>query len=424
MSILHIQGGRIIDPSRDLDGVGDLWIEDGRIVQRPSKSATRTIDATGCLVTPGFVDLHASFREPGSEEDETIATGAAAALAGGFTTVAVLPDSEPPVDHRAAAEFVIRQGERARMCRVLPLGTVTQGRRGEDLAEMGQLVDGGAVGFSEGKRSINNAEVMRRGLQYASMFPRPILHHPIVPELVAGGVMHEGYQSVLLGVRGMPTAAEEIMVRRDIALAELTEGHIHLMCISSQGSVEEIRQAKRVGIRVSADVSPHHLLLTDESLRGYDPNYKVDPPLRPQTHVDGLIAGLKEGVIDAIASDHQPHASEKKDCEFDQAPFGMCSLETVLPVCVAALIEPGHLTWLELIRTLTTGPANVLKLESCGLSAGCVADVTIIDPEAKWTVKANEFRSKSRNTPFDGREMTGRVRHTIVGGEVRYSREA
>lgn len=421
MSILHIRGGRIVDPARNIDNVGDLWIEDKHLVERPSASATRTIEAAGCLVTPGFIDLHASFREPGSEEDETIATGAAAALAGGFTTVAVLPDSDPPVDHRAAAEFVIRQGERARQCRVLPLGTVTQGRKGEDLSEMGQLVDGGAVGFSDGKRSINNAEVMRRGLQYASMFPRPILHHPIVPELVAGGVMHEGYHSVLLGVRGMPTAAEEIMVRRDIALAELTEGHIHLMCISSQGSVEEIRQAKQSGIRVSADVSPHHLLLTDESLRGYDPNYKVDPPLRPQIHVAGLIAGLKEGIIDAIASDHQPYAAEKKDCEFDQAPFGICSLETMLPVCIEALITPGHLSWLELIRLLTIGPATVLRLESCGLSPGSVADVTIIDPAARWTVTADAFRSRSRNTPFEGRAVTGRVRHTIVGGEVRYS---
>lgn len=423
MSILHIRGGRIIDPSRDHDAVGDLWIENGRIIDRPPAKADRTIDAAGCLVTPGFVDLHASFREPGSEEDETIATGSAAALAGGFTTVAVLPDSEPPVDHRAAAEFVIRQGERARQCRVLPLGTVTQGRKGEDLAEMGQLVDGGAVGFSEGKRSINNAEVMRRGLQYASMFSRPILHQPTVPELVSGGVMHEGYHSVVFGLRGMPTAAEEIMVRRDIALAELTGGHIHLMCISSQGSVEEIRQAKQAGIRVTADVSPHHLLLTDESLRGYDPNYKVDPPLRSQEHIDGLIAGLKAGVIEAIASDHQPHAPEKKECEVDLAPFGISSLETVLPICVEALIVPSHLKWLQLIRLLTIGPANVLKLESYGLSPGCKADVTIIDPDAKWTVQSKEFRSRSRNTPFDGRSVTGRVRNTIVGGEVRFSRE-
>jgi dihydroorotase len=421
MSILHIRGGRILDPSRDFDGVADLWIENGRIIDRPSGTSAKTIDATGCLVTPGFVDLHASFREPGSEEDETIATGSAAALAGGFTTVAVLPDSDPPVDHRAAAEFVIRQGERARQARVLPLGTVTQGRKGDDLAEMGQLVDGGAVGFSDGKRSINSAEVMRRGLQYASMFSRPVLHHPIVPELVSGGVMHEGYHSVVFGLRGMPTAAEEIMVRRDIALAELTGGHVHLMCISSQGSVEEIRQAKRAGIRVTADVSPHHLLLTDESLREYDPNYKVDPPLRPQTHIDGLIAGIKDGTIEAIASDHQPHAQEKKECEVDLAPFGISSLETVLPVCVEALITPGHATWLELIRLLTVGPATILNIESCGLSAGCKADVTIIDPGAKWTVKASAFRSRSRNTPFDGRTLTGLVRHTIVGGEPRYS---
>lgn len=421
MSSLHIRGGRIIDPSRDFDGLGDLWIEDGRVVDGPLRGVDRVIDAAGCLVTPGFVDLHASFREPGNDEDETIATGSAAALAGGYTTVAALPDSDPPVDHRAAAEFVIRQGERARQCRVVPLGTVTQGRKGEDLAEMGQLVDGGAVGFSDGKRSINNAEVMRRGLQYASMFSRPVLHHPSVPELVVSGVMHEGDHSVVLGLRGMPTAAEEIMVRRDIALAELTGGHVHLMCISSRGSVEEIRAAKRAGIRVTADVSPHHLLLTDESLAGYDSNYKVDPPLRSPEHIAGLIAALKEGVIDAIASDHQPHAPEKKECEVDLAPFGICSLETVLPVCVEALIAPGHLQWLDLIRLLTTGPASILNLESYGLAPGCKADVAIIDPTVHWTIRADEFRSRSRNTPFDGRTMPGRVRHTIVSGEVRFS---
>jgi dihydroorotase len=296
---------------------------------------------------------------------------------------------------------------------------VTKRHEGAELAEIGQLVDGGAVAFTDGKRAIANSEVMRRALQYAGMWDRAILHHPQVPELVSGGVMHEGYHSMVLGVRGLPVAAEEIMVRRDIALAELTGGRVHLMAISSKNSVDEIRQARERGVRVSADVTPHHLLLTDESLRSYDSSYKVDPPLRPREHIDALIEGLKDGTIEVISSDHQPRAQEKTDRELDQAPFGIVGLETVLPVCIAALIEPGHLTWPELVRTLTMGPARLLGLERGTLAPGAEADVTIIDPQLTWKVDAARFASKSRNTPFHGRTLRGRARYTIVGGEVR-----
>jgi dihydroorotase len=252
------------------------------------------------------------------------------------------------------------------------------------------------------------------------MWDRAILHHPQVPELAAGGVMHEGHQSTVLGVRGIPVAAEEIMVRRDIALAELTGGRVHLMAISSKNSVDEVRQARERKVRVSADVTPHHLLLTDESLRSYESSYKVDPPLRTRAHIEALIAGLKDGTIEIICSDHLPRAQEKTDRELDQAPFGIVGLETLVPVCVAALIEPGHLTWPDLIRTLTVGPASLLGLDAGTLAPGSAADVTIIDPDARWTVDAAKFASKSRNTPFHGREFRGRVRYTIVGGEVRY----
>jgi dihydroorotase len=420
MSTLLIKGGRIIDPARNVDAVGDLWLFDSIISDRPRGSVTETIDAAGLIVCPGLIDARVTLGEPGCEEDETIATGTAAALAGGFTCVGVMPDTQPPVDNRAAAEFVTLQGERAGHCRVVPLGTVTKRHEGAELAEIGQLVDGGAVAFTDGKRAIANSEVMRRALQYAGMWDRAILHHPQVPELVAGGVMHDGYHSMVLGVRGMPVAAEEIMVRRDIALAELTGGRVHLMAVSSKNSVDEIRQAQARGVQVSADVTPHHLLLTDESLCRYDSCYKVDPPLRPHEHIVALIEGLKDGTIEAISSDHQPRAQEKTDRELDLAPFGIVGLETLLPVCIAALIEPGHLTWLELVRKLTVGPARLLGLEQGTLAPGADADVTIIDPKLTWTVDAVRFASKSRNTPFHGQTLRGRARYTIVAGEVRY----
>ncbi len=420
MSTLLIQNGRLIDPSRNVDAAGDVWLVDGKVAGRPAGRADETIDARGMIVCPGLIDARVCFREPGFEEDETIESGTAAALAGGFTSVACLPDTQPVVDHRAAAEFVSLQADRARHCRVFPIAAVTKQLAGQELAEIGQLLDGGAVAFSDGKRPIANSEVMRRALQYTAMWGRAILHHPQVPELVANGVMHDGYHSMVLGLRGMPVAAEEIMVRRDVALAETTGGHVHLMAISSKNSVDEIRHARARGVQVSADVTPHHLLLTDECLQSYDANYKVDPPLRPREHIEALIEGLKDGTIEVISSDHQPWSEEKKDREIDQVPFGIVGLETLLPICVAALIEPRRLTWPELIRSLTVGPAKLLGIANGTLAPGADGDVTVIDPDAQWTVDAGTFRSRSRNTPFHGRSVRGRARYTVVAGEVRY----
>ena len=426
MTSLLIRGGRVIDPANGLDQQRDLFIDDGRITESvpPGHSPDRTIDAHGLIVCPGLIDCHVAFREPGFEEDETISSGASAALAGGFTTVASLPDTLPVVDSRASAEFVLRQSERADKCRVLPLGAVTKGHQGEELAEIGQLIEGGAIAFTDGKRPISNPEIMRRALQYTSMWNRPILNHAQVPELVHRGVMHEGYHSTILGLPGMPAAAEEIMVRRDIALAETTGGRVHLMSISSKRSVEEIKQAIARNIQVTADVSPHHLLLTDESLTGYDTNYKVNPPVRTEEHRQALIEGLQDGTISIIASDHQPLAEEKKSLEIDHAPFGISSLETVLPLCVEALVQPGHLDWPELISKLTVGPAKLLSLESGRLDSNLFADIAIIDPNEEWTIRTAEFQSKSRNSPFDGRPAKGRVKYTIVDGQVRYEANA
>ncbi len=436
MNSMLISGGRVIDPANNLDAIADVLIENGRIVavtpcngltnaERPQPShsaiATRHMDATGMIVCPGFIDTHVSLREPGFEEDECTASGTAAALAGGFTTIAAQSDTNPVVDNRSAAEFIRLQAERARNCRVYPLGAVTKECRGQELAEIGQLVEGGAVGFSDAKQPVANSEVMRRALEYTRMFNRPILHFAMVPELSDGGVMHEGFEATRLGLRGIPAAAQDIMTGRDIALAELTGGQIHLMCVTTIDSVERIRRAKSRGISVTADVTPHHLLLTDAVMASFETMYKCNPPLRSPEHVQALIAGLQDGTLSAITADHQPLALEKKQVDLDTAPFGICGIETLLPVCIKAMIEPGHLTWMQLVARLTTGPAAILGLAHGTLSVGQLADVTVIDPAKRWTVRATEFRSRSRNTPFDGIEFSGRVVRTIVDGEIRFS---
>jgi len=423
MSTLLIRGGRIIDPVSGFDRTGDLVVVDGKIagVDVPAAAPDKAIDAAGKIVCPGLIDLHVSFREPGDEEDETTASGSAAALAGGFTSVGVLPDTSPVVDNRAAAEFIALQGERAGHCHVYPLGAVTKNHEGNELAEIGQLVEGGAVAFTDAKKPLANAEIMRRALEYTKMFNRPVFNHPQVPELAAGGIMHEGFYSTLLGLRGIPAAAEEIMVDRDIALAEMTGGCLHLMCISTVNSVEMIRRAKARGVKVTASVTPHNLALTDEMMRTFDSNYKVDPPLRSGEHIDALIGGLKDGTLDCISSDHQPYAAEKKDHELDLVPFGVAGLETLLPVCIKTLVEPGHLSWPQLIATLTYKPAGILQIPRGTLATGAAADVVIFDPSVEWTIDPTRFRSKGRNTPFAGWHVRGRVSTVIVNGNERFS---
>ena len=418
-----IKGGRIVDPSQGVDRVADILIDGGRVIAIGPESctATTTIDATGKIVAPGFIDLHASFREPGFEDDETTATGAASALVGGFTTVCSLPETSPVVDNRGAAEFILLQAARAGLSRVLPIGAITKNREGAELAEIGQLVEGGAVAFSDGHRPIANAEIMRRALEYTQMFKRPLFNFPQVPELVDRGVMHEGLMSTLLGLRGMPAEAQDIMVGRDIALAELTDGRIHLVCVTTADSVAQVRRARERGVKVTCDVTPHHLVLTDESLRNFDSNCKVNPPLRTSTHIAELVAGLNDDTIDAISADHQPLAFEKKQVELDQAPFGIVGLETLLPLCVTHLVRPGHITWSKLVEKLTVGPAQVLGIDRGTLSVGSSADVTIIDPDVEWTIDRNKFHSKSNNTPFGGKQVRGRVESVLIDGRVLYA---
>ncbi|MBX6312037.1 MAG: dihydroorotase [Isosphaeraceae bacterium] len=424
MRTIQITGGRVIDPSQDLDRVADVWIRRGRISsigEQLDDEPEVIIDAHGLIVCPGLIDCHVHLREPGNEEDETIASGAMAALAGGVTSVACMPNTVPALDTQGAAEFVVLQAQRARKANVYPVGAVSKGRKGEELAELGQLVEGGAVAFTDDGAPVASAALMRQALLYAKMFNRVVMQHCQVPELTVGGVMNEGFESMRLGLRGMPPAAEDIMVARDIRLAEITGGRLHIQHISTARSVELVREGKRRGVRVSAEACPHHFTLTDECLRTFDSHYKMNPPLRTHADVEAVIGGLVDGTIEIIATDHAPHAPEKKMRELDHAPFGIIGLETLIPICVKSLIEPGHLTWPDLIRKLTVNPAWLLGLDKGTLRPGADADVTLIDPEARWTIDPSRFYSKSRNTPFGGWDVRGRAHTVIVGGEVRYT---
>ena len=423
MRTLRIMGGRLIDPSQNIDQITDLWLRAGKVLAigpRPDLMADEYIDATGLYVVPGLIDMHVHFREPGREEDETIATGAAAALAGGVTSVACMPNTEPAIDNQAAADFVVLQAKRANLAYVYPIGAITKGRSGQELAEFGGLVAGGAVAFSDDGSPVMSAEIMRRELEYCKMFDKTVMDHCEDLELTQGFVMHEGQVSMELGLRGYPAAAEEIMIDRNCRLAEMTGGKLHILHVSTAGGVDIIRQAKKRKVRVTAEVSPHHFTLTDDCLRTFDSNYKMSPPLRTQADIEALIEGLKDGTIDVIATDHAPHAPEKKLRELDQAPNGIIGLETLLPISIKALIEPGHLTWLQLVEKLTIKPAEVLGIPKGTLRPGSDGDVTIIDPNLEWTIDPAEFKSKSRNCPFAGWKVKGRAVAVFVDSMLRY----
>lgn len=420
MNTLRIVNGRIIDPSQGIDRVDDLWIQGEKILgvgRRPNLPANKTIDAAGLLVCPGLIDMHVHLREPGNEDDETIATGTLAAVRGGITTVACMPNTQPALDNQAAAEFVYLLAERAGLANVFPIGAITKSREGKELAEIGGLVDGGAVAFTDHDAPVASADIMRRALEYCRMFDKPVLCHAEDQDLTRGGVMHEGSESMRLGLRGMPALAEEIVLYRDLELARITGGRLHVLLVSTAGSVELIRRAKHAGVRVTAETTPYHLLQTDRDIRSYDSNFKLNPPLRTRVDVEALIAGLKDGTIDALVSDHSPLATEKKVREFDQSPFGIVGLETLLPLCIKALIEPGHLTWPELVRKLTFNPAKILNLDGLGtLEPGATADLTLIDPAHEWTIDVSAFASKSRNSPYQGLTVRGKAKSVILGG--------
>ncbi|NIP86388.1 MAG: amidohydrolase family protein [Planctomycetales bacterium] len=424
MGSLLIQNGRVIDPSQNMDRMTNLLIEDGRIAAYDvsANGQDQVLDAASKIVAPGLIDMHVHLREPGREEDETIATGTASALAGGFTSVACIPNTEPPIDTQGTVEFIRHQAAEADNCHVFVVACVSKNREGKELAEIGQLIEAGAVAFSDDGAPVYDSELMRRALEYLLMFDKPILNHAEVLELTSGGVMHEGLISMILALPPMPAEAEDVMTGRDISLAEATGGRVHMMHVSSAGSVEMIRRAKKRGVRVTAEVTPHHFTLTDESLRTFDSVYKVSPPLRGPVHREACIQGLIDGTLDVIATDHAPHAVEKKMQELDRAPFGMVGLETALGLVVTQLINPGHLDWPQALAKLTINPARILGIDKGTLAVGADADVTVIDPQVKWTVDTAKFHSKSSNCPFLGMELTGRAETVIVDGRVKFQR--
>ena len=418
-----IKGGRVIDPQNHRDEVLDILIEDGRIAGLEAKidnPKAEVIDINGQYVFPGLVDMHVHLREPGKEDEETIASGTASAINGGFTSLACMPNTDPAIDNEASAEFVYLQAKRSGKANVFPVGAVTKGRKGEEISEMGQLFRGGAVGFSDDGAPIKSAEVVRRALEYSKMFDKPIIDHCEDLDLIRDGTMSEGSVSVKLGLVGMPPVSEEIMVYRDIALAKLTGGKLHIAHISTKRAVDLVRQAKKDGIKVTAEVTPHHLTMTDDCVKtsDFNTNYKVNPPLRTKSDVEALRAGLKDGTIDVIASDHAPHSEEEKDVEFNVAPFGIIGMESLLPVVLTELVHKKVITIKQLVAALTINPAKILGISKGTLSIGADADVTLIDLNKEWVIDPTKFKSKSRNCPFAGWKVKGKAVGVILNGQI------
>ena len=431
-SELLIKNGRVIDPANSLDKVCDVLIIDGRIAEvgeriqdSPIKGTTgRTvIDAVGKLVTPGLIDIHVHFREPGDEEEETIASGSAAAVAGGFTSVVCMPNTRPPVENETDVEYIHRKGRQARKTHVYTMGAITNGRGGVELAEMGFMAEAGAVGFTDDGRGLQDASVMLRALKYASMFGVVIAQHCQDDRIAGSGVMNSGYYSTILGLPGIDALAEEAMLWRDIQLVKkIKNGQVryHAQHISTAGSVELIKAAKKQSLPITCEVTAHHLLFDEKMCAEYDTNFKVNPPLRTQRDIDALKSAVVEGLVDALVSDHAPHLQSEKELEFLAAPFGIAALECALSLYVKALIEPGVLDWPGLISLMTEKPAAIIGVDKGTLGKGRQGDVTIIDPDAEYIIDVNQFRSKSRNCPYNGWNVKGRVEKTIVGGEVRF----
>lgn len=427
-----IRNGRVIDPSSGFDQVADVLIEDGKIKSitptggKPASgpAGSNDIDAAGRLVCPGLIDIHVHLREPGNEDEETIASGSAAAVAGGFTSIACMPNTQPAIDNEAMVEFVLRQAARSGLCNVYPIGAITKARGGKELAEMGHMIRAGAVAFTDDGCGVANANTMLRAMQYAKMFNRPLIQHCEDPDLASGGCMNAGVTATRLGLPGITPLAEEVMLQRDILLAENTGAAYHAAHISTAGAVRMIREAKQRGVRVTAEVCPHHLLLTDDLIASYDTNYKMNPPLRTKADVEACIEGVADGTIDCLVTDHAPHGADEKSFDFQTAPFGIIGMETALPTLVQALVTSKRIGWPELIAKMTVNPARLLGLPGGSLDVGVAADITIIDPDAEWTIDPTAFYSRSRNTPFAGWNVRGRVLQTLVGGRVMYSADS
>ena len=421
MSLL-LRNGRVLDPGSALDGVQDVLVEDGRIARvgpgLEAPAGARVVDATGKVVCPGFIDMHVHLREPGQEYKETVASGTRAAAAGGFTAVCCMANTAPVNDNRAVTDYILAKARVEGVVRVYPIGAVTRGLEGAELAELGELAEAGCVAFSDDGRCVANAALYRRAMEYALPFGVPVISHAEDPHLARGGAMHEGLVSTELGLTGQPTAAEDVMVARDILLAELTSAHVHIAHLSTAGAARLVREAKARGVRVTAEVTPHHLLLTDEAVRSYDPNTKMAPPLRSKAHVEAVREALADGTIDCIATDHAPHELAEKEGEFAAAASGIVGLETAVPLLLDRLVRAGIVDLPTLVARLSTGPARLLNLPGGRLAVGAPADLTVLDLEQPWTVEPRRFRSRGRNTPFAAWTGSGAPVMTIVGGAL------
>ena len=422
---LLLKGGRVVDPGTGKDGELDVLVEDGRLARIdrniPPDGAEIIELGKGWIVAPGLVDIHVHLREPGQEHKETIASGAAAAVAGGFTGIACMPNTDPVNDHAGITQFIIKKSADANLARVYPIGAVSLGSRGEQLAELGEQKAAGCVAFSDDGRPVATALLMRRALEYAGMLGVPIVDHCEDPSLKGDGVAHEGFHASALGLRGIPGVAESLMVERDVSLAELTGAHVHICHMSARQSLRAVRAGKARGVRVTCEVAPHHFTLTDEALDGpiqYDTNLKMNPPLREAADRDAMLEGIADGTVDAIATDHAPHHADEKMVEFDRAPFGITGLETAVPLVFDRLVHAGRITATRAIELLSTNPARVLNLPGGSLAAGTPADIVVIDPDRRVTIDASRHVSKSKNTPFNGWELRGAVAYTLVGGRI------
>ena len=421
---LLLRNGRVVDPSQGLDESLDVLIEDGKIARlerRLTAQGVASIDLRGKVLAPGFIDMHAHLREPGEEWKETVASGTAAAAAGGFCSVACMPNTNPVNDERAVTEFILGQARKSGRVRVYPIAAVSKGLSGEELAEMGDLVDGGAIAVSDDGKPVASGRLLRLALEYARIFGIPVIDHCEDPDLSDGGVVNEGYISTLLGLKGWNRTAEDTIVARDLAMAAETAGRIHIAHVSTEGSLELIRRARAGGVRVSCEVTPHHLTLTEEACLTYDTTTKMNPPLRTGADREALLEGLKDGTVDVIATDHAPHHSDEKNVEFSRAPFGVIGLETAVSLALDRLVRPGMISIGRMVELMSVNPARILGVPGGTLKPGAPADITVLDLEREFSVEPARFHSLSRNTPFGGWSLRGGPVATIVAGEIVHS---
>jgi dihydroorotase len=419
-----IKGGRVIDPGTKLDAAHDILIRQGKIARLGKSIAdpkARIVKARDQIVVPGLIDLHCHLRDPGRPDEETIATGSGAAVAGGFTSICCMPNTDPAIDNESIVKYIYKEAARVGLCNVLPIGAITKGRAGRELTEFGELLRAGAKAFSDDGDTVADSSVLRHALEYSKAFDVPIFEHALDRELARDGLMNESQVSTRLGLKGSPAIAEELIVARDLLLARFTGARLHVCHVSTRGAVELIRRAKREGVRVTCETCPHYFYFNDEVLESFDVNYKVNPPIRTEADRRAIIEGLKDGTIDCLATDHAPHCRAEKELEFASAPYGMIGLETAVSLTVMELVNRQKMNWVDVIRKLTVNPAGIIRVPAGRISVGATADITVIAPDEKWKVTEEGIRSRSKNTPHLGKELEGRAATVIVGGRIKYS---